>query len=163
MSEVAAPVIEEIVDDPHLVMGREGSRYRWDSTLDTQHFVDVDPESLLLPPPYWIEKPKQPLGTTPDHPCNASLEFDLSERCSAVRNAMELVEWLKQETDHPSYTTGSWKYRIFWKKGSVELHRPSPDGRLRIDFERGEVQPEEISRAEAINCETRGRSIIIWD
>ena len=108
--------------------------------LDIQYRTDVEADSPFQPPPYWVPKPRPPLGTSTDHPCNASLEFEIAERCSALRNAMELVEWLKDETKHPTYSIGSSKHRIFWKRGSVELHRPFPDGRLRIDHDKGEVQ-----------------------
>ena len=149
---MAAAVIEDITDEPETIkVGGERSRYVWNPQLDTEHFAVSEPDSTFKPPPYWESTPTMSLGTNPSHPCNATQDTILSKRCAAQRNAMELTTWLLEEMGDPVYKPkGEQKYQIQWKRESVELHRPSPDGRLRIDHELGEVQPEEISRAEAI-------------
>ena len=53
---MAAAVIEEITDEPeNLKVGGERSRYVWNPQLDTEQFAELEPDSIFLPPPYWLK------------------------------------------------------------------------------------------------------------
>ena len=87
LSEMAAAVIEEIVDEPETIkVGRERSRYVWNPQLDTEHFAEIDPDGIFLPPPYWLKNPHHQLVQIPT--ILAMPRRTLSSLESVPRNAM---------------------------------------------------------------------------
>ena len=125
---MAAAVIEDITDQPETIkVGGERSRYVWDPQLDTEHFAVSEPDSIFKPPPYWVSTPPMPLGTNPSHPCNDTQDTILSKKCATQRNAMELANWLLEETGDPVTNLKGFRSTKSNGKGSqlncIALHR----------------------------------------